>query len=231
MFNANILERNEGEVSLAGNGRYGVTEGLELGSQGLFLLTGIPNLSTKYEMFKERSYTTAFNAHLFHVKSNLGAKAEKDGDSSSADGAEQSGSMAATFGYFGAMTTLRMDQRDYLSFGVYDIFMRQTAEVMHEKLSMHSVSPTIGYDKYLSPHLAMTAGLSYPAFIFVSAMSDAADASGVINLLDLGKSNIQSPSLGFLTFTYSSGNLNLEGGLMGLGGRGLPYGNIFWRFR
>ena len=227
MFNANLLAPGEAEVSIAGNGRFGVTSEVELGSQlGLVLLLQSPNISLKYEMFKTSSFRTAFNAHIFYLAIDPTASSNAD---ATTEAKPESESSATFMGYFGSVTTMAIDSRDYFSFGLYDFFLRQSSHKFNRISAVHAISPTVGFDKYLSSSWALTAALAYPVYILLHENSDLADMKAAISFLDSAPTAI-NPTMAFLTGTYSGETTNFEVGAFFVAGRGSPYANVFWRF-
>ncbi len=228
MFNANLLDPGEIEVSVAGNGRIGLTEQLEIGTQGAAsILFASPNISLKHEMFRTSSFHTAFNAHLFYSRRQmpddpLGADAASTEPSSE--------TMTIFLGYVGAMTTLPTTARNQFSFGAYDFFLRLSTDSDNAVMKIQALSPTIAYDHYFARKWGVTAALAYPAYILLSQDSDLATIDGAISFLEADSSAI-NPSLGFLTATYQANQTNIEFGMITIGSSGIPYANVFWRFK
>jgi hypothetical protein len=231
MFNANLLHPGEYEASIVGNVRYGAIREAEIGTQaGALLFMRAPNVSFKYEMFHGSNFRTAFNAHLFYSRSDLSSKTSTESDENDSSLTADEPKAASSFlGYFGSVTTLAIDSQDYFSFGIYDFFMRQGWHELSRALSIHAISPTVGFDKYFGRSWAITAAIAYPVYFLMRDESDLADIKGAISVLEASSTPI-NPSIGFLTATYQGQTTGFEFGALFLAGNGIPYANVFWRF-
>ena len=64
-FNAELLPKGDSMTSIIGNTKYGLFETTEIGTQGIYLALGTPNLYLKHSMFEFENVKTSFVMHTF----------------------------------------------------------------------------------------------------------------------------------------------------------------------
>jgi len=222
-FNAKLLDPYDHQISMVGNYKYGFSDTLELGTQGLFLLGRGLNLSLKHQMFSGPSYQTSFTSHtLYFSNESTRDHSEK--------GTKTKVSTTVFASALGIVTSSQLQRNGYLNWGLLDYFILYATSDDNIELNVHIISPLVGYDYVMNPSFSLSAVLAYPALMIGHLESDFADADIMLNLIQGIPPGI-NPSLMFLTGTYTDGNFNVEGGLMFIGKFSFPYVNLFWRFQ
>ncbi len=224
-FNARLLQPGENQVSIAGNYKRGLTDDLEIGTQGLLILSGALNLSLKHRMFERPDWTTAF---VFH-----GGRMQTVQNSDLAVGDADSSDITSVVLYAaaaGIVTTYDIAPNRFLNFGIYDFMLRQSMEGRdHLLLKAHIFSLMLGYDHYFSSSLALTLSYCHSLWLIGQVESDVTDLEININTLTGMPPNL-NPSIGFATLTHSWETVNVEGGLAFFALEPFLYANVFWRF-
>jgi hypothetical protein len=223
-YNAELLEPSEVQVSIIGNVKVGLVENVELGSNGLFLLSGLPNLSLKHRMFEGDQFRTAFSSHLFMLSGASGSES----DESTSNSSSVNDTNTAFFGAAGVVTSTDIGAGRSINWGLYDFLIFGQVPLIDIDVSAHILTPTLGLDVLLAKNFGMSLALAYPAYMHGSLNSEfiEAELSFVAAGGDFGKIFTQ----GFATFTVSAGSFNLEFGAARLLAVTTPYFNIFWRF-
>ena len=221
-FNSEVLAKGEKQISVLGSAKFGVTERLELGTHGLFLMAGFYNLSLKHLMFKKKDWQTSFTSHTFFITNDTN---EIDEDTLE----EKKGTSNLWISAFGIVTTSKLRKKTFFSWGLYDLYLANTQSADHLDVQGHFISPTIAVDHQLNKNWYLTATLTYAAYVFFSIESDVGDANIDASLFQSSDLGID-PIVSFLTATYTRGAFNLEFGLLRIPGTFLPYANVFWRF-
>ena len=223
-YNARLLQPGEWQLSVAGNFKIGLTDNYQVGTQGLLTTLGYLNISAKHRMFYGDGWTTALTTHVL----SLSADSAQGTDSTSSEDGGEASSSSLIFAPTGVVTTNRIIPGGYLNWGLLDYFVYQSSSSLDSKVSMHLLSPVLGYDQYLSKHWAFGITMSYAAFLFGTVESDAFDLELSANLIT-GLPSKYNPSIGFATFTYSLVNFNFEFGALVVAQSPIPYLNVFWR--
>jgi hypothetical protein len=221
-YNAEILEPSEVQASIAGNVKVGLVENVELGSNGVLLLTGLPNLSLKHRMFEGNHFRTSFSSHLFMFSGASGAESDDTASSSVKD------TNTAFFGAAGVITSTDIGAGRSVNWGIYDFLIFGQVPLVDIDVSAHILSPTVGLDLLLARNFGMTLAIAYPAYMHGTLNSEFVEAE--LNFVAAGSDFGKVFTQGFATFTVSAGSFNLEFGAAQLLTGTTPYFNIFWRF-
>jgi len=224
-FNAQLLNPGEGQVSIATNGKYGVAENWEIGTNGIMILLGLLNVSAKHKMFRVGDFQTSFNLHTFYGRSTPGSEEDEDTTSDPVD--TPSYTVTNIISLHGPVTTWRINKALFLNFGMMDLFARQSVSEVDTKITMHVLSPVIGGDFLLGKHLALSWTSLIPAYSTLNLTSAGAGIEGTANLLDGDPSKT---ALTWLTGILSLGSWNVELGTIVAGTEASLWFNMWWRF-
>lgn len=210
LFNANLLQPKEFQVSVYGNAQAGITRDLELGLQGLAYVIQPPlwNFSLKHRMFTETNFQTSFNSHTFFFPS---------------------GDDRLLLSLHGVITSYKVTSHQHLNFGLMDGLVMSFSQ--DGESSMHLVTPVIGWDGVINSHLAFSASLLRPVFATEEQESQRFGEGNRQLDFTSGKAR---PAFGMATFIFSWGSFHAELGAMYLSyekNLTLPYANLFWRFQ
>jgi len=216
-FNARLLRPKEQQISIYGNFKVGLSDDWEFGSQPLGVLIGAPNVALKHRMFSTGRHDTSFTSHSFYMSHRQDRALD-----------DKEVTFNTFISAFGVITTTTLEHGHYLNWGLLDFYIRHSLSVDSLKLNSHILAPVIGYDYYISPSLAFSGVITYPALLIGKLESDYADADIMAFLTNI-PSNV-NPWTMFLTAVYTNGRFNIEGGIVAISGMPLPYLNLFWRF-
>lgn len=221
-FNAELLKPEEKQIGISGNFKVGVNKKYELGSQGLILLTGVPNVYLKHRMFKFEKAQTSFVNHTFYVSLE---SESVDQETLEVQNINTTTLMSA----MGIVTTHKVSSKANWSWGVYDLYLSQSSSDDNTDLQAHFITPSAAVDYRLSDNWVATATLAYTAYITLSLESDSADFTFDSRLFAGSDIGI-TPLVSFLTTTYTNGSFNIEFGGLVFTTAFTPYINLFWRF-
>ena len=211
MFNTTMLKPKTYQISIIGNGKYGLTENLEIGTQALVFRT-TPNFYLRHRMFDLGDTQTTFSSHFFR------------------------GGLTGNSGMTGISlitTSIKPGGRSIYSFGILDFFSASTeGDLLRDDLSTtHIVAPTFSWDYYFSDNFMGTFISILPFYGSLDLRDDFTEVEAEFFFLF---SDQPVATLGMGTFTYSTdGSFNFEfGAAFGSAGsqvQFIPYLNLFWR--
>jgi|GEM_PF-1747178 len=251
-FNAHLLEQGELQISTASKVTFGLFDSLEVGSTVLGFLGGYPNLYLKHEMFYvPRVFQTSFVSHLMYNNVNLSESDPESGDEAAAEftpaflphsitmlslfgqWAEGDSTIQSLAGKFGVISTLHLNETNMLNVGFYDFMSAGAESSYNSQMFVHYVCPTVGFDRYLGKHWAMSLVASPAIYALGTTRSYAGDTTIRLDLMDAANRDF-GYHMGFATFTYSAAVFNIEFGLAAVKMTSdadfvFPYLNAFWR--
>ena len=210
LFNAHLLQPKEFQISLFGNAQAGVTESLELGTQGLGYVIVPPlwNLSLKHRMFTEKNFRTSFNSHSFFFPS---------------------GADRLLMSLHGVITSYFVHRNHHLNFGLMDGLVMAFSP--DSQSSLHLITPVIGWDGVINSQLAFSVTLLRPVYATEEQESQRfGEGNRSLNFTE-GEAR---PAFGMATAIWSFGSFHAELGAVYISYENalvLPYANLFWRFQ
>ena len=212
-FNAALLKPGEVQVSLLTNARLGVTDELELGTNGILDGMGFYNVALKHRMFIGEDFWTSFTSHSFYT-TTLSRLSSQDQDS-------------AFFSLHGVMTTHRLSDQLFLNWGPMDFMIYIRSATSFAMQTVHLPTAVLGTDYILSRNFALTALVLKPVYRTATLESDDLELTSKSDLL---RDPSQVPAIGMLSlvFSYRVFNIELNGLLVGH----TPFGylNMWWRW-
>lgn len=221
-FNSKLLQPGEYQISMYGNFRIGLTETLEVGTNGFgFVLFNKPvaNIAVKHEMFRADNYQTSFSSHSLLLPSSLFLSGEEDSNSDHSD--------ARTFlSLHGITTGLEVGELSVFNFGLYDFYVLQ--QQTGDEASLHVISPSVGLDVVFNRMFGVSLILVQPIYALAQQNTDFGDAESE---LDFSREDPSAVRFLMATGTISWQTFNLEAGVSSAFGLTSIYINLFWRIR
>lgn len=210
-FNAGQLKQGEHQISVVGNYKYGLTDQLEVGSQGTFLLLStptIPNIYVNHRMFNLEKSKTNFTSHMFYFDNSLlGYAALKN-------------SFA-----LGKSTVLSVSVFNYFALSVQDSWLRDEIDVSNFYL------PAVNLDQQINENWAFSALAKVAVYGRLESTADSIEIEADYFIL---RDVRELAAFGMATFTAKVSDmtyLEFGGGAVGYDGNiaAFPYFNVFWR--
>jgi len=214
MLNSQTVESGM-EVSYLGNMVFALDRNTNLGTQGLFFLGGLPNLTLKHRMFDFENGSTTFNGFFMPIPKRL---------------LEIGNSGGLTF-FYSVTTGIDLNSQSTLSVGAGSTGYVETSLVSSgEGTAINFYHINFAYDLIISNVLSFNMGAVFFPFIDVDIESELLDAR-ISGFNPTFKEIVPF----FATATYSPENssFNLEAGVWGVSpSSGLgPYLSLYWRLK
>ncbi len=202
------------EVSYMGNLVYALDKNTDIGTQGLFLLAGLPNLYLKHRMFDFDNGSTTFNTYLLPIRK----------------GSTWGGGLGF---YYSVTTGLELSPSSTINIGGGSAGCLDKSLVLSgEGTALNLYHIDLSYDLIISKTLSFNFGTLIFPYIDVDMESEFIDAK--ITGFNPALSEI-IPFFATLTFSPTDSSFNLEGGFWGISPgqqSGLsPYLSLYWRLK
>lgn len=208
MFNSNLLEPGQKQISIAGNFKLGINEDFELGTQALFSASGVYNLSLRHRMFHGDSFQTSFSYHGFI--------------------ASQEASVSK-IGFWSINHSYKYSISSTYSLGLFKIFYDESKDLFSNlELEVDFYLSSFSYDYLLSNNNYITGLVVLPIFVSSDFNSDTVNAS-VDNFLFPGFNSFIGPTY-LASITFAKSHVNYELGYFGMLGSSGLYLNVFWQW-
>ncbi|MEI8027425.1 MAG: hypothetical protein WCI18_13840 [Pseudomonadota bacterium] len=202
------------EVSYLGNLVVALDSNTDIGTQGLFLLSGLPNLYLKHRMFDFENGSTTFNTYLVPYR--------------------KGNTWGGGLGFYYSVTTgLEINPSSTINIGVGSAgYLDKSLVLSGEGTALNLYHIDFSYDLMISNTLSFNFGTLIFPYIDVNLESDLIDAK--ISGFNPALSEI-IPFFATLTFSPTDSSFHLEGGVWGISpGKqsGLsPYLSLYWRLK
>jgi hypothetical protein len=205
-FNAHLIPRHKGQISIYGNAKAGVNNELEIGTHAVSLLR-LYNLSVKHQMFDLAKAKTSFTSHTFFYLPEKGETA-----------------ITTLWG----ITTSWLIQSGWEIFGGPFDLMLLTKGHRSSISDTHIFSAVIGSDAEVTRGITFTAFALLPIWGGAEMNQDYGDLEAQVHFLKAKR----YPGLLFASFTKHWDVFHLEAGAFSLtqNTKPIPYLNLYWRW-
>jgi hypothetical protein len=207
-FNARLLEPGSMQLSIMTNFKGGVTDSVELGSNLLTDVMGVPNLSIKHKMFDLAKAQTSFTGHGFLIP--------KRGDFEA----------NSLISLHGIVTTHELNPDNYFNWGLMDIMFYMSGNASNSS-SLHVPTALLGSDYAFNQRFVGSLIVLQPLYILADVKSDAVNVNLQSDMISRG----YVPPVLMLSGTLAFKVYHLEFNLLNAMGESTGYINMWWRFK
>jgi|TARA_B100000315_G_C14453455_1_gene530248 hypothetical protein len=209
-FNAHLLRPLEYKLSIFGQINLGISENLEVGTQGFAWLLSSPNFSIKHRLFQYDAHQLAVSINCLFAEKSLFEYIHLD----VAKGVVIPLSI---------IDTVQWKSNFFVNIGIYDFLSFFTFEGVETSSEVHLISPSIGFDWIVSSHIDINLNAYYPSYF----LSYYQDSTGSVqkNKVYLDRGVL------FSSITYHYGKAYFELGYIFMSRflGSVPFVNIYWR--
>ncbi len=219
-FNSHLLNDGEAQISILGTLEAGVSENLQLGTQGLIWLFRLPNIFLKHRMFKTNTTQTSFTSFsLLQPKTKL---------------AHTEQTVEGVLSIHGVVTGYEVNERLTFNFGPMRFYSnsKHESEVSNgitrkNQIEIEAYAALLGLDFRRSEEWSFSAFVLLPLYFDAIFIGDSTD--GGFTLLPSSKLYNDGYFLASTYATRSWESFNLDIGFI-LAKQVYPYFSAYWRF-